>query len=384
MAGSILFVHGTGVRLKSFKATVEIVEAQASRAGITSPVYGCAWGDPLGVEFEGLSLPDPPDETELGIEEARWAWLLDDPLYELEKLAIRGLVRAVPPLPGQKPKWRSEFERIAAYRPTLELQILLSRGFAEEFWDASWLHVIQAPIVTEAFERSGEANELADCVGALARAVVAQLHVDALASGRAGISLSVREQLFDQLRSDWNYRVLGLGTFLASLAKRAATTTARQRRNRLNDAIARPIGDILLYQSRGQEIRSFIAARISQSPPPVTIVAHSLGGIACVDLLAISESPQVHALVTVGSQAPYFYELGVLASIVRPRSLPQSFPNWLNIFDRNDFLSFVGERVFPGRVRDLEVHSGEPFPDAHSAYVTNETVWSAIRRVCGP
>ena len=47
-------------------------------------------------------------------------------------------------------------------------------------------------------------------------------------------------------------------------------------------------GDILLYQSRGHDIRAFIEEKLQHAEPPVTIVAHSLGGIACVDLLVLA------------------------------------------------------------------------------------------------
>ena len=42
---------------------------------------------------------------------------------------------------------------------------------------------------------------------------------------------------------------------------------------------------------------------------------------------------------------------GELASLQAPAALPDEFPPWLNLFDRSDFLSFVAERLFPGRVR---------------------------------
>jgi hypothetical protein len=43
----------------------------------------CAWGDPLGVQFEGQSPPDPPSPEDLKRDEeepAQWDWLFDDPL----------------------------------------------------------------------------------------------------------------------------------------------------------------------------------------------------------------------------------------------------------------------------------------------------------------
>jgi len=149
--------------------------------------------------------------------------------------------------------------------------------------------------------------------------------------------------------------------FFARLFKNVATSALRRHRRDFSDTAALPIGDVLLYQTRGAAIRKFIRDKIAESPLPVTLVAHSLGGIACVDLLAMPDPPRVTGLVTIGSQSPLLYEIGVLTSMQPPADLPQSFPPWLNIFDLNDFLSYVAKPLFE-RATDLEVDSGQPFP----------------------
>jgi hypothetical protein len=110
----------------------------------------------------------------------------------------------------------------------------------------------------------------------------------------------------------------------------------------------------------------------------VTLVAHSLGGIACVDLLALPDPPPVARLVTAGSQSPFLYELGALTSLKPPQPLPAGFPPWLNLYDRNDFLSYCAGRLWSG-VEDREIESGQPFPASHSAYFGNAEGWLAIR-----
>jgi len=134
----------------------------------------------------------------------------------------------------------------------------------------------------------------------------------------------------------------------------------------------------LLYQARGAGIRRVIADTIRTCPDDVVILAHSLGGIACVDLLVKKYHPQVKMVVTVGSQAPLLYEIGALTSLHYGEPLPYWFPPWLNIYDLADFLSYVGAPLFPGRVRDAQVDNGQPFPQAHSAYWTNQKVWDEI------
>ena len=58
--------------------------------------------------------------------------------------------------------------------------------------------------------------------------------------------------------------------------------------------------------------------------------------------------------------------------------LPSNFPEWLNIYDRNDFLSYVGEEIFPGKIKDVEVKSQQPFLQAHGAYWKNDKVYDTI------
>jgi hypothetical protein len=214
------------VRLKGYEVSVAQIAGQMQRAGIREALIECAWGDPLGIIFEGRSLPDPPDAAAIDMaaqELARWSWLFDDPLAELELLSIRGTGRSLGARPGQMPGWMAKLNAIKAYAPSLEMSLLLN-------------------------------------------------------------------------------------------------------------------------------------------------------------LLAMADPPEVERLVTVGSQSPYFYEIDALASVKRPNVLPAGFPPWLNIFDRNDFLSFVGGRLFPGQVEDVEVNSGVTFPEAHSACLGSEAVWVRVQK----
>jgi hypothetical protein len=380
--GSILFVHGTGVRLKGYMQNLDQAKKVAAANGINDDLIECAWGDPLGVEFNGDSLPGPPDPNKLQQEQedfARWNWLFDDPLFELDKLTIRDRSGTPPfiPMPGTKPEWERLWDEIASYQPSDELRLLLKRGGLAELWNVSWSGVVHtSPIAREAFEASS--HELAEASHALARAVIAQLYVNAVDAGVPGPSRFLRNSLFDRLLVDWKQQVYGLGAFFANMLKRVSTSVLRRYRNSFSNAIAMPIGDILLYQSRGHEVREYIRSRIKGLKPPVSIVAHSLGGIACVDLLSEQNPPNVGHLVTVGSQSPLFYEMGALLTLKPPQPLPPAFPPWLNLYDRNDFLSYVANRLWPN-VIDIPIESGQPFPDSHSAYFGNEATWREIR-----
>ena len=384
--GTVVFVHGTGVRLKNYTRNLETARKIAHAAGLKGVFVECAWGDPLGVNFKGDSLPDPPSKKKLQEEEedfARWNWLFDDPLFELDKLTIRGPAAAsvAIPMPGAKPEWLSLWETISAYQPSHELTLLLEHSGLAELWEDTWSRIVRvSPIPREAFEAS--AHELAEASHALARALIAQLYVSAVEAGVPGPSRTLRASLFERLIVDWNQKVFGLGSFFSRILKRAATSVLRNHRNSFSDAAALPIGDILLYQAHGEDVRQFIRKKIEDAKPPVTVIAHSLGGIACVDLLASPDPPAVAHLVTAGSQSPLLYEIGALPSLKPPAPLPAGFPPWLNLYDRNDFLSYVAHRVWPA-VKDVEIESGQPFPDSHSAYFGNEIVWQEIRKFTG-
>ena len=216
-AGTIVFVHGTGVRLKDYKRSFDSARDRAAAAGIDAAFVECAWGDPLGIDFKGLSLPDPPTEQQLRAEAedfARWSWLFDDPMFELDKLTFRD-ISAIPrkPLaPGRKSPARVLWEQIAAYRPSDELVLLLRRSGLESCWPEAWSHVIKSDIAQLAFERS--AHELPVASGALTRALVAELHVVALSHDRPGPRRAIRDALVLRLLNDWNQVVYAPSGFL--------------------------------------------------------------------------------------------------------------------------------------------------------------------------
>lgn len=377
---SIVFVHGTGVRHRSYVAGLRHAEACAQGVGIQTPFIECLWGDPLGIEFEGLSLPGLPtsaqDKAE-GEDFARWSWLFYDPLSELDKLTLRA--HNAPNIGDpEADAWREDWQQIVDYVPGLDLRTLLQAGGLDALWNEAWRRtVIDSDIPPLAFERS--VGELPEARSAMARAIVAQLHVLAVAAGQPGPSRQLREKLVTRLVQDWGGDALAPADFFQRIFKRIATTVLRRNRYDVSMAVSLPLGDILLYQAHGEAIREFIRAKILSAGGPVTVVAHSLGGIAAFDLLQIEPSLKVERLVTVGSQVPLLYEFGALKSLRRGQSPRPDFPRWLNVYDPDDFLSYVGAGLFGARVKDVAAASGQPFPDSHSAYFGNEQVWQAIK-----
>jgi pimeloyl-ACP methyl ester carboxylesterase len=156
----------------------------------------------------------------------------------------------------------------------------------------------------------------------------------------------------------------------------------RNRRD-LYDSHATKVTDILHYQVRGHAIRDFIERRItdvSAGDGSITLLCHSLGGIAAVDLLVKKPIPAVRQLITVGSQAGFLYESNCLWSLEYGQPLPEHFPPWRNIYDPADFLSYRASDVFAPRASDFIVDNKQPFPQAHTAYWDNPQVIDEIKR----
>lgn len=389
---NIIFVHGTGVRQPAYDDNLATARANAYAAGIDANFVECLWGERYGSKAVLASLPGLSEDRVLkqhSEDFVRWSWLYYDPLSELEKLTIRDKTAPMSES-GAEPAWLSKWKEVGCYQPSPGmLNLLKLSGIDDELWGDALYEVTENNKVARlAFERS--AHELPEAVQALARALVAQLHQMLTACGRAGPSGATRDEIVRQLNVDWGAAVLGPSDFFANMLKRISTAVIKEYRVGLSAAIAPFIGDILLYQSRGEQIRQCIRDTIAtMKSGPVVVVAHSLGGIACVDMLASPNAPQIDCLVTVGSQAPLLYELGALSSLQPPEPLPPGFPSWLNIYDLNDMLSYVAEPVFAREgdksllVQDLAVDSGQPFPGAHSAYFGNVAVWRCIGKFIG-
>ena len=47
--------------------------------------------------------------------------------------------------------------------------------------------------------------------------------------------------------------------------------------------------------------------------------------------------------------------------------------------DLDDLLSYRAAPIFTPRARDIQVRSGAPFPDSHSAYWTQTAVWQQLK-----
>ncbi|MGW6612106.1 hypothetical protein ACWGA0_01350 [Streptomyces erythrochromogenes] len=417
-----LFVHGTGVRRERHDRLFALVRERLAARFPDAAVDSCYWGDRFGATLgaggrsvPGLkpapgAAPDAPDDMDgIDAETAEWALLLADPLCELRVLAEAGWPAAGSgpggedggadddpfTMPGVQAAGIRVLATLAGLPPAPphpgdELGALLhGTGLASDF-PAALDAAARSAEAARAAERATGDPQARELATALARAVAAGAL--AAAGADADCTGAERDRLVELLttRLGGDARVPGAraAAFLGRLAQRVTTQPLLNAwRGSLTVGATPALGDILRYQARGHDLREFLHARITAAPGPTVLIGHSLGGIALVDLLALAAArgeavPGTELLVTVGSQAPFLHELGALAALEPGAKLPYGFPRWLNVYDRQDVLSYLAGPVFPGdpRITDHEIGSRQPFPACHSAYWKQDALYERIEQ----
>ncbi len=385
MIKTVLFVHGTGVRKAAYEASAARVAEGLKRCAPQVRLEPCLWGDTLGARLTqgGRSIPEFIGETPKTVTDeqqlALWSLLGVDPMFELRELA------AAPAGGLEPPSEKQRKQAFVARLRGLGADAALHAQIADVALPARWQQVVDAVADDDALKIALAAAAKVDTPlrVATAHALVALLQRQLGDEQLPSLGSVRRDALVSACVDALGGRELGvkdwITTRLVGFGKRWATAKARREREALYSAAYPAAGDILLYQARGQAIRDFIARRVAACGDGVAILAHSLGGIACVDLLVERALPNVELLVTAGSQAPFLYEIGALSQLPAGQPLPAHFPKrWLNAYDLNDLLSYSAGRIFAGVAQDLRVDSGEPFPDSHSAYWTQAPLWDAL------
>jgi hypothetical protein len=313
-----------------------------------------------------------------------------DPVHELRILAVQysATVRAEV-VPGTVPFHRRLARSASAVteQPPVR-QALAVTGLTDTFPGAVTA-VLEEEATRQAMRHAVERTHAGELRGALARAFVAEAAVryEADRGWPPMMSGRHRDALVAAVQDALGERELGLSERLLGFSGRMAmrmggARALENRRHSLFLAHHPMAGDVLRYLSRGEQIQDFIRRTLRGISGDVVLLAHSLGGIACLDLLISEEFPSVRALVTVGSQAPLLYELGALPSLGYGAPLPSSVPRWINVYDPRDLLAYVGSdpRLFGDRVEDVAVDNGCPFPDAHSAYFDHPDLYRVVDR----
>ena len=391
---SVVFVHGTGTREPDYTDIFNLIERKLQGLSPQLDAVRCYWGGDLGasLHYEGVSIPlyDSTRATESSLKEedyeiALWEQLYRDPLYELRILANRP-VQGGGFVPGRLTPGEELDERVKQLKGT-------NPALQEKLKEAD-----VAAIFNDVKRTVTSSLPYANAIKTLVKEADVSMHRMAIARAIVATAIAEREQrtvlIMDGAQRDEIIRLLSreLGgderapalvnwvtRQVTGLALSIVTSQIRRKRGALSDVTNPIAGDILVYQGHGEKICAFIRQVVEQAEGPVVLLAHSLGGIACADVVIQEPLLKVKLLITVGSQVPYFYEIDALHSLRYDTPLPRHVPPWLNIYDLRDFLSYICAGVFKEGVQDLPVDSKQPFPQSHGAYWNNEAVWKAIK-----
>jgi hypothetical protein len=411
MNANFIFVHGTGVRQPAYRIALKKIRKHLKKEDKSFPVYECYWGDKFGSKLNegGKSIPTFDTNRSVGgslseedYKMGLWNLLYQDPFFELEILSLRESENNYPP-PNQQLPGQGLDKSIRNFTPSPALlEQLAQAGIKEEIFQQAKKKIIEDDNYRNAINQA-QLSTMGDYRWAIAKALVAQSAI--LVSETYGVQAlcltgDSRDQIVTEIVSAIGGSERGVVDWVKNLVQEklpklldsaVVTTTngilqiptgwALRKRGSLSQSIAATAGDVIMYQSRGQAIRDFIREKIKRiQGHPVILIAHSLGGIAAVDLLLEPDRPEVDLLVTIGSQAPLLYEWNALTNTEHQTGarLPDTFPKRLNTHDERDPLSYTGSGIFPDQVEDTKVSNGQPFPTSHGAYWNNPKVWSAI------
>jgi hypothetical protein len=420
---TIIFVHGTNVRLKQeYLDTLEKIKKRVKEQDKIKhfKFEPCFWGGDgelgLGARLNanGASIPRIKQDLELDVnpenqDVLRWGLLRYDPLYEIRLLAIKDS-----PYDSRSSAERRSMDMFKRkLKSSLDNQAIsdklkskLSEAGILDVFAIAWQEIAKSSPLREALKDPSEPSS--DYSSAIARAMIAKAmnYIEERQKDAAILTDdSLREELVQLLKSQLGDTHLGIGSWLMGKALWLGTPLIENQRLNFTKYLLPMMGDIILYQSDGQKIRELIFSKIKESEPPVILLAHSLGGVACVDLLIEgldSSTPnenilvreqlkKVSLLVTAGSQSPFLYEIGALRSRKQQygKPLPNDFPEWLNLYHRRDVLSYIGADVFPkpNSITDVEIDDHkrflgflEPhnFLESHSSYWDSSQTWNEI------
>jgi len=398
--GTVLFVHGAGIRFPDDREMFEQIKIALAHYRPDLAVSFCTWGEHLGTRLHagGAAIPHythKEDTAQTTEDVALWSHLQQDPWYELRLLAHKEHKKRPHVSKRMEEQWKARDSRLRALEFPLTLQIKLTAANLDQAFATAKQTLFTSSIYQGALQNVQMATDVEMLAPILAHTVIALMQH----SEQKSPSRNTENQLQENRRLRDDISMLLTVEFARALRtdavksggqwqqlRRSVFARSQQERQRriLLDMFTPFIGDVIAYQARGEQLRDLILAHIQHVTPPITLLAHSLGGVACVDILAQHSLPQIHTLITAGTQAPLLYEMDALQSLFYGQALPPHFPPWLNIYDMRDILSYVGEELFPGKIQDIRVNNRHTYPQAHNTYWTNPETWQAILPLLPP
>jgi hypothetical protein len=382
---TLLYVHGIANRGADGPTTCKLLQTELTKRGRSNyKVIGCDWGDLHGahlpVHAKSVPSPDyehgpdslPPDQSIAGA----WASLQVDPLAQL--IEMNAATHAPPPL-SAAPHFSTTIDStLVSLKAQASPDSSIGNDLATDLYEAH-LILVSNTTYKQYCDQPSIDRVIAE---ALCRAMISLAYLRQSSSLGDSPSTGTLESLANSLagRILTSEKAFGVSLVWPIIA-RLGTRILQSHRRQLTAALIPCVGDVLTYQTHGARLRDQIK-NIASLPhePPLVLLGHSLGGVACVDALCEDPIPNLSLLVTAGSQAGFFHELGILHSCPRTSVLPGHFPRWLNFYDLNDFLAYLAAPVFTHSqdIIDIKVASGKPFIESHSSYWFVRRFWDTL------
>lgn len=382
--GTLIYTHGTGTRKAAFDKDWSQFKLMAHDYGFDDvKLVPCDWGS-----VYRTGIPDPklvrsviPGEELLSQADAQARLLLRDPLFELRLAGMFAM------------------ETPATKTSAGSVQAALSHGS----WDGLAPVGVPPRTLTAACRLVANSDELAAAEVAVPPASPGQVR---RAAARAALALA-RSRSYrwgGSAYPDISRPTVSdddpIGELAETIGGDDATPPpwadalegfargAAWPRDCSTQRAAEFFADVFWYVRSSQVIAGELAreVRTAQTRPPVVLVAHSLGGIAAIDLLSNprrARDLKVDMLVTFGTQAGLVFAMDAMRyfRLREPVAPPDPVPFWLNFHGSGDLLSFKIAPLTELAVDhdDVPVDFTKMFPGSHGEYITLDLFWHRIR-----
>src|SRR5262249_2325526 len=149
--GSIIFIHGTGVREESYKKSLSRVGEKLLAKRVDLTLIPCFWAEKYGSKAAGKlrSIPDKDasrsvealndDDVSVGT----WGLLYDDPLYELRVLGLQVKQASAAP-PNQLSPYQQLDGEVKKIKINEEFKALLAASGLDEIWNEAVKQVVSS------------------------------------------------------------------------------------------------------------------------------------------------------------------------------------------------------------------------------------------------
>lgn len=393
MVEPVLVVHGIANHdAAKFKETVEALQ---ERIGPSYRLIDVFWGD-LGGISDGLrhTLPVlfPHDQETRGASESEvFLGILQT---QRQKLMPQESVR------GRTDESVAQLIYLATLKaPDIALATAFSTRGDDDLYSA----------LVEEIPNTAHLKQLRDEDSIRA---VGDLLSDFLQSATSGSPVSTSGTFetrgwLDDRKASLKQFIAKVDQLIGKVSANLAGTANQWLRGALAEPIALTLGDIVAYHQRRKAIQERLFELLDREAPgygtkdkPITVLAHSLGGLVVLDAALGSEvvvdgqPRQLHVQhwITYGSQPSFFHVIAPRQGIPpyttgKPVVLPGTIAKWTNLWHPMDLLAFTASPVFQlqGDKAPVDIRVDTPASDIlqskfwlHSIYWTSPQLLKSL------